>query len=68
MQLKTSLNMADDIMTECMFTVGSCVSIITCFNETIEGEVIAFDYNKKLLILSKSIFTLIHHLFYYLIV
>jgi len=43
--------MTDDIGTECVFTTGSCVSCVTCFDETIEGEVIAFDYQKRLLIL-----------------
>ena len=42
----------DDI-TDCMFTVGSLVSCVTCFDTTVEGEVIAFDYNKRLLILSQ---------------
>jgi len=47
--------MATDDMTECMFTVGSIVSCLTCFDARIEGEVIAFDYSKKLLVLkSKS--------------
>jgi hypothetical protein len=52
--------MATDDMTECMFTVGSIVSCLTCFDTRIEGEVIAFDYSKKLLVLSmSSVFTTI---------
>jgi len=43
-----------DDMTECMFTVGSVVSCVTCFDVNIEGEVIAFDYNKRLLVLKSS--------------
>ena len=46
--------MATDDITECMFTVGSLVSCVTCFDVNIEGEVIAFDYTKRLLILSES--------------
>jgi len=41
----------DDITADCMFTVGSLVSCVTCFDTTVEGEVIAFDYTKRLLIL-----------------
>ena len=46
--------MATDDITECMFTVGSLVSCVTCFDVSVEGEVIAFDYTKRLLILSES--------------
>jgi len=47
--------MATDDITECMFTVGSIVSCLTCFDVKIEGEVIAFDYTKRLLVLSESL-------------
>ncbi len=55
--------MATDDMTECMFTVGSIVSCLTCFDARIEGEVIAFDYSKKLLVLSMSY--VLNHFIYY---
>ncbi len=55
--------MATDDMTECMFTVGSIVSCLTCFDARIEGEVIAFDYSKKLLVLSMSY--VFNHFIYY---
>ncbi|XP_055370939.1 LSM12 homolog A [Condylostylus longicornis] len=35
---------------EC-FSIGSIVACKTCFNETVEGEVLAFDPNTKMLIL-----------------
>lgn len=34
------------------FTIGSTVSCTTCFNQNIEGEVLAFDHQTKMLILS----------------
>jgi len=46
--------MATDDITECMFTVGSIVSCVTCFDHNIEGEVIAFDYTKRVLILKSN--------------
>jgi len=46
--------MASDDITECMFTVGSLVSCVTCFDANIEGEVIAFDYTKRLLVLKSN--------------
>ncbi|XP_067635660.1 LSM12 homolog A [Eurosta solidaginis] len=33
------------------FTIGSSVLCTTCFNEEVEGEVLAFDHNTKMLIL-----------------
>lgn len=33
--------------------IGSTVSVLTCYDEAIEGQVMAFDLNTKLLILSK---------------
>ncbi|EDV38548.1 uncharacterized protein Dana_GF19377 [Drosophila ananassae] len=33
------------------FTIGSTVVCTTCFNEEVEGEVLAFDHNSKMLIL-----------------
>ncbi|KAH8314931.1 hypothetical protein KR074_004008 [Drosophila pseudoananassae] len=33
------------------FTIGSTVVCTTCFNEEVEGEVLAFDHNTKMLIL-----------------
>ncbi|XP_037936697.1 LSM12 homolog A-like [Teleopsis dalmanni] len=33
------------------FTIGSTVLCTTCFNEEVEGEVLAFDHNTKMLIL-----------------
>jgi len=53
MRLINSEIMADDI-TECMFTVGSIVNCVTCFDNQIEGEVIAFDYQKRLLIIKSN--------------
>jgi len=35
------------------FSVGSLVSCKTCYNQVIEGEVLAFDQPTKMLILSK---------------
>lgn len=34
------------------FSIGSTVSCVTCFNQNIEGEVLAFDHLTKMLILS----------------
>lgn len=34
------------------FTVGSTVACTTCFHQVIEGEVLAFDPQSKMLILS----------------
>jgi len=34
------------------FSIGSTVVCTTCFNEEVEGEVLAFDHNTKMLILS----------------
>jgi hypothetical protein len=39
-------------MTEC-FSIGSTVAVTTCYDELIEGQVMAFDLTTKLLILSK---------------
>lgn len=38
-------------VSEC-FSIGSTVACTTCFNQNIEGEVLAFDPNTKMLILS----------------
>lgn len=38
-------------VSEC-FSIGSTVSCTTCFNQNIEGEVLAFDSATKMLILS----------------
>jgi len=46
--------MASDDITECMFTVGSLVSCLTCYDVRIDGEVIAFDYTKRLLVLKSN--------------
>ncbi|CAG2165655.1 unnamed protein product [Oppiella nova] len=46
--------MATDDITECMFTVGSLVSCLTCYDVRIDGEVIAFDYTKRLLVLKAN--------------
>lgn len=35
-----------------MFTVGSIVECKTCFEEVLTGEVLAFEYNNKILMLS----------------
>lgn len=40
------------IQTEC-FNIGSTVAVTTCYDESIEGQVMAFDLNTKLLILSE---------------
>lgn len=50
MQLLTMADDADNV-----FVASSIVNCVTCYGETIEGEVIAFDYQKRILILSKSI-------------
>lgn len=44
-----SLIMADDV--EFMFTPGSVVTCVTCLGKQLEGEVIAFDYEKRVLLL-----------------
>lgn len=54
MRLNCNEMMASDDITECMFTVGSIVSCLTCFDQKIEGEVIAFDYTKRLLVLKSN--------------
>lgn len=36
-----------------MFTVGSTVQCKTCFDEIVVGEVLAFEYKNKILMLSK---------------
>jgi len=41
--------MSEDV--ELMFNSGSVVAVKTCFNHAIEGEVIAFDYNKRVLLI-----------------
>ncbi|RWS28035.1 Protein LSM12-like protein [Leptotrombidium deliense] len=41
--------MSEDV--ELMFNSGSVVAVKTCFNHAIEGEVIAFDYNKRVLMI-----------------
>lgn len=38
-------------VSEC-FTIGSVVSCVTCLNKELEGEVLAFDQQTKMLILS----------------
>lgn len=38
------------------FTVGSIVSCTTCFDQNIEGEVLSFDQQTKMLILSMLFF------------
>lgn len=40
------------LQTDC-FSVGSTVAVTTCYDESIEGQVMAFDLNTKLLILSE---------------
>ncbi|XP_054156757.1 protein LSM12-like [Oppia nitens] len=49
----TNPTAAEDI-TDCMFTVGSIVSCLTCYDQRVDGEVIAFDYTKRLLILKSN--------------
>ncbi|KAI1305385.1 Protein LSM12 -like protein [Halotydeus destructor] len=44
-----SIIMADDV--EFMFTPGSIVGIKTCLDVEMEGEVIAFDYDKRVLMI-----------------
>lgn len=39
-------------MQDC-FSLGSTVAVKTCYDESIEGQVMAFDLNTKLLILSE---------------
>lgn len=39
-------------VTDC-FSIGSIVACTTCYNQNIEGEVLAFDLQTKILILSK---------------
>lgn len=39
-------------MQDC-FSLGSTVAVTTCYDESIEGQVMAFDLNTKLLILSE---------------
>lgn len=39
------------VMGDC-FTIGSIVICKTCYNQDIEGEVLAFDQHSKMLILS----------------
>lgn len=34
------------------FSIGSTVLCTTCFKDEVEGEVLAFDHNTKMLILS----------------
>ncbi|CAG2113214.1 unnamed protein product [Medioppia subpectinata] len=46
--------MATEDITDCMFTVGSLVSCLTCYDLRIDGEVIAFDYTKRLLVLKAN--------------
>lgn len=36
---------------EFMFTAGSIISLITCHEGVYEGEVLAFDYHKKILLI-----------------
>lgn len=36
---------------EFMFTAGSIISLITCHDNVYEGEVLAFDYHKKILLI-----------------
>lgn len=43
-------------VSEC-FSVGSIVSCVTCYKKEIEGEVLAFDFQTKMLVLS----ILFHH-------
>lgn len=44
--------MADDNEEFNLFSVGTIVSCKTCFGEDHEGEVVAFDYQTKILFLS----------------
>lgn len=44
--------MADDNEEFNLFSVGTIVSVKTCFGEDHEGEVVAFDYQTKILFLS----------------
>ncbi|EDW27444.1 GL20272 [Drosophila persimilis] len=41
---------AGNAVNDC-FSIGSTVMCTTCFNEEVEGEVLAFDHNTKMLIL-----------------
>lgn len=44
--------MSQNMTTDC-FSLGSIVAVTTCYDEQIEGQVMAFDLNTKLLILSE---------------
>lgn len=44
-------SMADDGEEFILFTVGTIVSCKTCFNQEFEGEVLAFDYQTKMLVI-----------------
>lgn len=43
--------MASNVTSNEFFTMGSEVSCTTCLGETVEGEVIAFDYQTKVIVL-----------------
>lgn len=44
--------MSQNMQTDC-FSLGSTVAVTTCYDELIEGQVMAFDLTTKLLILSE---------------
>lgn len=46
---KMKINMATD---DNYFTVGMVVSCKTCHGQNVQGEVLAFDYNSKVLVIS----------------
>lgn len=48
--LSTDRILNNDIM---VLNVGSIVQCKTCYNENITGEVMAFEYDNKILVLSK---------------
>ncbi|XP_026846187.1 protein LSM12 homolog A isoform X1 [Drosophila persimilis] len=50
---------AGNAVNDC-FSIGSTVMCTTCFNEEVEGEVLAFDHNTKMLILIFPRFPLSH--------
>lgn len=53
--LKSGLDMAGAILFEqaqAIFSLGDIVHCTTCFNQTLEGEMMAFDPKTKMIILS----------------
>lgn len=44
-----SLIMDHDL--EVMFTPGSVITCVTCFDQRLEGEVVAFDYERRILVI-----------------